>query len=78
MSRRARAIGLEHAEVEAQTEALNASLARNAERERKAREVAHATYGTDDVEVLNEVEYVDGGYWVAARVWVYADDEDES
>jgi hypothetical protein len=27
--------------------------------------------------VFDEVESVDGGYWVAARVWVYADDEDE-
>jgi hypothetical protein len=79
---RARAIGLELAETDAQTEALNASLARDERRRQIASDLARESYHSDDVEVSRigdnrgevDVESVDGGYWVSARVWVYAED----
>jgi hypothetical protein len=87
MRSRARAIGEEFAETEAQTEALNAALDRDARRQTLAVEIARERYGSDDVEVGRsrflvewplgatvQVESVDGGYWIAARVWVDADD----
>jgi hypothetical protein len=83
--RRARAIGLEAAETDRQTTELNESLRRNDERLNLAVEIAHETYGSDDIEIMTdagevltgigfgggwEVDVVDGGYWVEARVWV--------
>ena len=76
MSNRARRIGLEAWQAEEEMNALNESLARDAERQRLAVEIARETYGSDDVEIDEHdheklfVESVDGGYWVKARVWV--------
>ena len=58
-------------------ESFNASMRRNSKRERLAVEAAKEMYGSADVEVGraferpdDEVEWVDGGYWVNARIWV--------
>lgn len=62
------------------TEALNRSLERDAWRENTAVNLARDTYGSDDIEIIDEdgpwpgVESVDGGYWIRARLWVSADD----
>lgn len=80
MSSRARSIGAELAESERQTEELNASLERSAQRERLAITIAVERYASDDVDVPEEdgkLEYVDGGYWVKARVFVDADTVEE-
>lgn len=75
----------ESAEEERQMIELNASLEREARREKIAIDLARVRYAfnTDDVEITHEdyptpvVESVDGGYWVRARVWIYADDVEE-
>lgn len=56
---------------------IAASLARAAAREEKARDVATSRAdGWADVVVDADavVDWRDGGYWVAARIWVDADD----
>lgn len=75
-------------EEERQMNELNASLDRDAQRQEIALEIARDSYGSDDVEVGppvysdtgspdEKVESVDGGYWVSARVFIYADDVEE-
>lgn len=54
-----------------------ASLARRAARNTIARELAVKRYANDDVEVSDDLDYVDGGYWVRARVWVDAQDVED-
>ena len=65
-------------------EALNESLRRRDERLAAARKLAQEIYASDDIDVLPgrwivesspepDIEEVDGGYWVQARVWVDAD-----
>lgn len=76
MPSRAWHIGNEFAAEEAATEALNESFARNDEREQLAREAVCRLFGewgiADDVEVADDADvyWHDGGYWVAAKVWV--------
>jgi hypothetical protein len=40
-----------------------------------AADIARDQYGSDDVEIADDptVDYVDGGYWIPARLWVSAD-----
>lgn len=53
---------------------LHPSVARMARRFEIAGEMAIERYGDDDCEIFHEeIESVDGGYWVNARVWVDAD-----
>ena len=50
------------------------------ERDDIARNIITEQYARDDDVVVYddaEVESVDGGYWVAARHWVYADDVED-
>lgn len=58
---------------------------RRVDRARKRELIAHQIVserfsGDDDVSIEppdEEIEYVDGGYWVSARLFVYADDVEE-
>lgn len=74
MGARTRAIGSEHLSTETSTQELNESLRRAEHRKDLAAKIAENHYTCDDdvdVDVDgSEAEYVDGGYWVAARVWV--------
>lgn len=81
MSQRARAIGEEHYETEAQMDAVNESIRRNEARVAKAVEIARERYTSDlDVEFPTDAtaESRDGGYWVRAQVWVDLFDVEEA
>jgi hypothetical protein len=76
-------------EEERQMNELNESAARWEQRNRIAAQIAIERFeGDDDLDIpidedsvmlgdMSVVESVDGGYWVTARVWVYADDVEE-
>lgn len=82
LGRGARAIGVDWQESETATEAVNESLARAERREQLAVSIAQRQ-ADDDLEVPGDmdvprVESVDGGYWVAARIWVDAEEVEEA
>lgn len=79
MSDRLRRKAAEAWEEERQMNELNDSLRRADERKKIAESLARASFiDNDDVEVGGDVEYVDGGYWVTARVFVDAEDVEEA
>lgn len=62
---------------------LDASLRRWEARNRAAIDLAIDNYVTgsdDDIDIVDDphIESVDGGYWIAARVWVSAEDVEEA
>lgn len=88
MSRRARAMAHELAETEAQMDAINSALDNDQRRREIAKQLAQDKYGTEDVIFdpfdvggswpSNPIESRDGGYWVAAKVWIEADDVEDA
>jgi hypothetical protein len=84
MPSRAHLKGAEIVEEEHQAQLQNEAVDRAMRRYEIARQLAREAFkGNDDVDVGytgdadSTVEYVDAGYWVNARVFIYAEDVEE-
>lgn len=73
--------GQEIAEEERQMQLQNEAFDRAFKRGQIACAIAHERFAMDrdDIEVLSpgDAQYVDGGYWVDARIFVDADEVEE-